>query len=183
MKDLSIITKIGTEIPVEGFCKIRLLDTNYNGTGTKCWQFVDFVRKNVYLGYPNDRNTNGYPTAKKMQETLNEVFDKLPKWLKDQIIETKVPCYIPATKRNRLFKTKLFLLSATELCQNGYEIPFEGRPLEYYINHLAQYNGWQWLRSPHRSYSYHAWFLIGSGYVGIHYAYFAYAVAPAFTTK
>ena len=183
MKKLSEITKIGEEVVVEGLGKIRLLDTNYNGSGKKIWQFTDIVKNDVYLGYPNDENTKGYPSAKGVLKVLNDIYDKLPKWLKEQILIAKIPCYIPETKRNRLFSCKLFLLSCTELCQNGYERPFEGRPLEYYINHCPTWKDWQWLRSPNRSYSSSAWNLNGTGTVGSYSAaYSSNAVVPAFVT-
>lgn len=183
MTDLSKITKIGTEVAVEGFGKIRLLDTQYNGVSVKAWQFTDVVENNVYLGYPNDRNTDGYPTAKKVHKTLENIYERLPKWLKDQILVTPVPCYIPATKRNKLFKAKLFLLSATEICHMEYGVPSEGRPLEFYIKKTPEWSHWHWLRSPNRSYSYYEWVVSNNGNVDYYSVYASYAVVPAFTTK
>ena len=182
---LSEYTEVGTEIEIGGgFGKVRLLDTNYNGTGKKIWQFVDVLKaKEVNLGLPNNDNKGGYPSAKGVHETLNKIYDELPLWLKEQIVQVGIPCYIPAEEKLITEKIdSLFLLSATEMCQNRYFLAKEGKPLEFYIKNCSEFSDWHWLRSSYLSGS-SGWGVVddgggvGNGYTGGYGG-----VAPAFCT-
>lgn len=181
---LSEYTEVGTEIEIgEGFDKIRLLDTNYNGTGKKIWQFVDVLKANeVNLGLPNNDNKGGYPSAKRVHEALNKIYDELPLWLKEQIVPVDIPCYIPTEEKLITEKIdSLFLLSATEMCQNRSFLAKEGRPLEFYIKNCPEFSGWQWLRSVYLFNSY-GWGCVSyNGYVSSDTNFYC-GVAPAFCT-
>lgn len=180
---LSEITEIGAVVDLGGLGSIRLLDTDYNGTGKKIWQFVNVLKGDeVGLGLPDDNNKGGYPSAEKVLDTLHDIFETLPSWLRNQIVDMEVPCYIPEKKEIESHSDPIFLLSATEMCQNRSYLAKEGRPLEYYIKNTPEFNNWHWLRTPHLEYSY-SW-----GYVsnfGDVYSYdtIGYSgVAPAFCT-
>lgn len=182
--NLSSYTEVGTEVAIEELGSIRLLDLNYNGTGKKIWQFTKVYRPGeIGLGLPNDDNKNGFPKCEGIAEALAEVMHKIPQWLKNQIVEIEIPCYIPNKKENFDCSCRLFLLSATEMCQNRSYLAKEGRPLEYYIKNTPGWERWHWLRSP---------YLLGSGIWGsCGYDGFVYysgtgdndGVAPAFCTN
>ena len=180
---LSSFTEIGTEIDVGKLGKIRLLDTNYNGTGKKIWQFVNVLKPDkVKLGLPDDNNDGGYPSAKGIHESLQEIYDELPMYIKNQIVESIIPCYIPKDKKETKYKTKLFLLSATEMCSNRPYAPIESRPLEFYIRNIPLWNDWQWIRSPYPSYS-NYWVRVSvDGTISYYLTYYNGGVAPAFCT-
>ena len=180
---LSSYTEIGTEIDIGELGTIRLLDLNYNGTGKKIWQLTKIYKPGeVSLGLPNDKNDDGYPTAKGIEETLDELFKKIPKWVKEQIVGVKIPCYIPEKKENIDCLCRLFLLSATEMCQNRPYLAKEGKPLEYYIKNTPVWERWHWLRTPYLLGSYVWGGCNGSGGVSYDGTSDCYGVAPAFCT-
>lgn len=182
--DLSQFTEIGKEVDLgEGIGTVRLVDMNYEGTGMKAWEFVNVTDEEVSMGYPDEGNVGGYPTAKNIHSLLDKIYEAMPSWLKDQIEEVEVPCYIPKDDKEIKVSAKLFLPSITELCQNRPEQPHEGRPLEYFIKNTPSFNNWQWLRTPYRSNSNYAWLLNNNGDVDYSYAYYAFGVAPLFVTK
>lgn len=181
--NLSEITEIGAEVDLYELGKIRLLDTNYNGTGKKIWQFVNVLKPNeVKLGLPNDNNKGGYPSAEGVSDVLNDIFESLPAEIRNQIVDMEIPCYIPETKETINHSDPIFLLSATEMCQNRSYLAKEGRPLEYYIKNTPEFNDWHWLRTPNLDYS-NGWGCVyDGGYVSDSYTYSRYGVAPAFCT-
>ena len=147
--NLSEITEIGAEVDLYELGKIRLLDTNYNGTGKKIWQFVNVLKPNeVKLGLPSDNNKGGYPSAEVVTDVLNNIFESLPTEIRNQIVDMEIPCYIPEKKEIENYSNPIFLLSATEMCQNRSYLAKEGRPLEYYIKNTPEFNDWHWLRTP-----------------------------------
>lgn len=180
--DLSKISEIGSEIELD-IGTFRLVETNYNGQNVKCWQFKNvFEPSNLGLGLPNNGNSGGYPSAKSIHIFLQDFYAKLPSWLKTQIIDIDVPCYIPNDKEIKNVNSKLFLLSATEMCQNRCDLAKEGRPLEYYIKNTPSFSDWHWLRTPDFT-SENFW---GSCYnYGVVYGIYTSnysGVAPAFCT-
>lgn len=181
--DLSKITEIGSEVEID-LGTLRLVETNYNGQKLKCWQFKNVFKANdLGLGLPNNSNVDGYPSAKTIHIFLEDLFNKLPNWLKEQIVEVDVPCFIPSANVIKDVKSKLFLLSATEMCQNRYYLAREGRPLEYYIKNAPSFDNWHWLRTPDIT-SKTCWGVCDdNGYVGNSYTGSDRGVAPAFCTK
>ena len=183
MPMLSSFTEIGMEIDVGKLGKIRLLDTNYNGTGKKIWQFVNVLKPyEVKLGLPNDNNKGGYPSAEGISDVLNDIFESLSAEIGNQIIDMEIPCYIPETKETINHRAHIFLLSAIEMCQNRSYLAKEGRPLEYYIKNTSEFNDWHWLRTPALSYSYGWGYVSDGGVVNGNYTVSYYGVAPAFCT-
>jgi len=179
---LSEITEVGTIVELNGEDKIRLLDTNYNGTGKKIWQFVNVLKPNeVKLGLPNDNNKGGYPSAEGVSDVLNDIFESLPAEIRNQIVDMEIPCYIPETKETINHSDHIFLLSATEMCQNRSYLAKEGRPLEYYIKNTPEFNDWHWLRTPYVLYSVNWGGVYDDGCVGS-YPHIYFGVAPAFCT-
>lgn len=180
---LSCYTEVGTEIDIGELGSIRLLDSNYNGTGKKIWQCVkDFNNNESVLGLPNNSNADGYPSAKTIHIFLEVLFNKLPNWLKEQIVEVDVPCFIPSANVIKDVKSKLFLLSATEMCQNRPHLAREGKPLEYYIKNVSSFDNWNWLRTPDIT-SKNVWGCVSySGIVSITDTIDYNGVAPAFCT-
>ena len=181
--NLSEITEIGAEVDLYELGKIRLLDTNYNGTGKKIWQFVNVLKGDeVGLGLPDDDNKGGYPSAEKVLDILYNIFETLPSWLRNQIVDMEIPCYIPETKEIINHSDPIFLLSATEMCQNRSYLAKEGRPLEFYIKNTPEFNDWHWLRTPNLRNS-GGWGGVGyDGYVYGNGTIYSYGVAPAFCT-
>lgn len=181
--NLSTFTEIGTIVDIGPF-EVRLLDTNYNGTGLKIWQSVeDLSHYDTKLGLPNRCNNGGFPTAQRMQDTLNELFETIPTSIREQIKEVKIPCYIPRQEKIEHYSTRLFLLSATEMCQTAPGLPREGWPLEFYIHNVPQWYGFHWLRTPALDHS-RSWGSVDyDGSVGNDYTYNFGGVAPAFCTK
>lgn len=180
---LSEISEIGAVVDLGELGSIRLLDTDYNGTGKKIWQFVNVLKGDeVGLGLPDDDNKGGYPSAEKVLDTLHDIFETLPAWLRNQIVDMEVPCYIPEKKEIESHSDPIFLLSATEMCQNRSYLAKEGRPLEFYIKNTPEFNDWHWLRTPYLEYSINWGYVRGDGYVSDGYANFYYGVAPAFCT-
>ena len=180
---LSEITEIGVVVDLGELGSIRLLDTNYNGTGKKIWQFVNVLKGDeVGLGLPNDDNKDGYPTAENIEKVLNEIFETLPSWLKNQIVDMEVPCYIPEKKEIENYSNPIFLLSATEMCQNRPYLAKEGKPLEFYIKNTPGFNDWNWLRTPGFENSNYWGLVDGDGSVSYYSTYCCSGVAPAFCT-
>lgn len=181
--NLSEYTEIGTEVDIGELGKIRLLDTNYNGTGKKIWQLVTVYKPNkISLELPNNNNKEGYPSAKGIEKVLEEIYNKISNGYKKQIVEVKIPCYIPKDKKNIDIKRKLFLLSTVEMCQNLPWAAKEGRPLEFYIKNTPEWNDWHWLRTPHPSCSYY-WVIVNTtGTITNTYTDYPIGVAPAFCT-
>lgn len=180
---LSEITEIGAVVDLGELGSIRLLDTDYNGTGKKIWQFVNVLKDDeVGLGLPNDDNKGGYPSAEKVLDTLHDIFETLPAWLRNQIVDMEVPCYIPEKKEIELHSDPIFLLSATEMCQNRSYLAKEGRPLEYYIKNTPEFNDWHWLRTPYLDHSHDWGVVLNDGYVYDIITSFSIGVAPAFCT-
>lgn len=181
--NLSEITEIGAEVDLYELGKIRLLDTNYNGTGKKIWQFVNVLKpKEVNLGLPNDNNKGGYPSAEGVSDVLNDIFESLPAEIRNQIVDMEIPCYIPETKETINHSDPIFLLSATEMCQNRSYLAKEGRPLEFYIKNTPEFNDWHWLRTPYLDYSNYWGIVISDGSVYYSGTYIGNGVAPAFCT-
>ena len=180
---LSEITEIGAVVDLGELGSIRLLDTDYNGTGKKIWQFVNVLKGDeVGLGLPNDDNKGGYPSAEKVLDTLHDIFETLPAWLRNQIVDMEIPCYIPETKETINYSDPIFLLSATEMCQNRSYLAKEGRPLEYYIKNTPEFNDWHWLRTPSLDSSGIWGNVDGDGYVNSSNTSSGGGVAPAFCT-
>lgn len=180
---LSEITEIGAVVDLGELGSIRLLDTNYNGTGKKIWQFVNVLKGDeIGLGLPNDDNKGGYPSAEKVLDTLHDIFETLPAWLRNQIVDMEVPCYIPETKEIINHSDPIFLLSATEMCQNRSYLAKEGRPLEYYIKNTPEFNDLHWLRTPNLENSDHWGNVYDGGIVSNDTTYIYLGVAPAFCT-
>ena len=149
--DLSKYTEIGTIVDIGPF-KIRLLDTNYNNSGLKVWQTVDVIYPNEVKVETIDINRLCcFYNARGLMDALFHFERKLPKDIRKQLVTTLVPCYFPEEKNIKDITTSVFLLSATEMCQNIPWFPCEGRPLEYYIHNLPVINGFHWLRTPHRN--------------------------------
>lgn len=182
---LSEITEIGVVVDLGELGSIRLLDTNYNGTGKKIWQFVNVLKcEEVELGFPDDDNKGGYPSAEKVLDILHDIFETFPAGLRNQIVDMEVPCYIPEKKEIESHSDPIFLLSATEMCQNRPYLAKEGRPLEFYIKNTPKFNDydWHWLRTPYPE-SHSSWGYVDSyGYVGNSSIYHCSGVAPAFCT-
>lgn len=181
---LSEITEIGAVVDLGELGSIRLLDTDYNGTGKKIWQFVNVLKGDeVGLGLPNDDNKGGYPSAEKVLDTLHNIFETLPAWLRNQIVDMEVPCYIPEKKEIESYSDPIFLLSATEMCQNRSYLAKEGRPLEFYIKNTPEFNDWHWLRTPGLDGS-GGWggVVVGDGFVYYNDTDYDGGVAPAFCT-
>jgi hypothetical protein len=180
---LSEITEIGAVVDLGELGSIRLLDTDYNGTGKKIWQFVNVLKGDeVGLGLPDGDNKGGYPSAEKVLDTLHDIFETLPAWLRNQIVDMEVPCYIPEKKEIESYSDPIFLLSATEMCQNRSYLAKEGRPLEFYIKNTPEFNDWHWLRTPYLGYSYGWGGVNGGGDVYNYSTYDDSGVAPAFCT-
>lgn len=184
---LSEITEIGKEIPIsDELGSIRLCDLNYNGTGKKLWQFTKVYKPNgVGLGLPNNKNGGGYPNAKGIFDVLNEIYQKLcyqAPHLVSAIKGVDVPCYIPNDKEIKDVNSKLFLLSATEMCQNRCDLAKEGRPLEYYIKNTPSFNNWHWLRTPDFTSEDFWGDCYNNGLVDSYSTYSNGGVAPAFCT-
>ena len=94
----------------------------------------------------------------------------------------EIPCYIPEKKEIENYSNPIFLLSATEMCQNRSYLAKEGRPLEYYIKNTPEFNDWHWLRTPYLDYS-TGWGIVGyDGLVSSYDTYSIIGVAPAFCT-
>ena len=181
--NLSEITEIGAEVDLYELGKIRLLDTNYNGTGKKIWQFVNVLKGDeVGLGLPNDDNKGGYPSAEGVTDVLNDIFESLPAEIRNQIVDMEIPCYIPEKKEIENYSNPIFLLSATEMCQNRSYLAKEGRPLEYYIKNTPEFNDWHWLRTPYLGNSNDWGGVNDDGHVNFDITYDYYSVAPAFCT-
>ena len=180
---LSSITEIGAIVEIGDLGSIRLCDLDYNGTGKKIWQFVNVLKGDeVGLGLPNDDNKGGYPSAEKVLNTLHDIFETLPSWLRNQIVDMEVPCYIPETKEIINHSDPIFLLSATEMCQNRSYLAKEGRPLEFYIQSTPEFDNWHWLRTPYLLNSY-VWGSVSyDGYVSYNNPHSYIGVAPAFCT-
>lgn len=180
---LSEITEIGAVVDLGELGSIRLLDTDYNGTGKKIWQFVNVLKPNeVKLGLPDDNNKGGYPSAEGVSDVLNDIFESLPAEIRNQIVDMEIPCYIRETKETINHSDPIFLLSATEMCQNRSYLAKEGRPLEYYIKNTPEFNDWHWLRTPHLDISYVWGFVYNDGRVNYDSTHNYNGVAPAFCT-
>ena len=181
--DLSKISEIGSEVELD-IGTFRLVETNYNGQNVKCWQFKNvFEPNNLGLGLPNNDNSGGYPSAKSIHIFLQDFYAKLPNWLKAQIIDVDVPCYIPNNKAIENIKSKLFLLSATEMCQNHPDLAKEGLPLAYYIKNTPTFTNWHWLRTPDFTSKFFWGICYSNGIVSNGGTNLDYGVAPAFCTK
>ena len=180
---LSSYTEIGTEIDIGELGTIRLLDLNYNGTGKKIWQLTKVYKPGeVSLGLPNNDNKDGYSSANELHKTLNEILEKIPYWVRNQIVDALIPCYNPGKKEIEDYCYSIFLLSATEMCQNRPYLAKEGKPLEYYIKNTPSFERWHWLRSPNLLHS-DVWGVVSYyGIVGYYDTYDGYGVAPAFCT-
>ena len=179
---LKDITEIGTVVDLGTF-KVRLCDLNYNGTGKKLWHCTEaLMPDNVGLGLPNNDNSGGYPTAENIEKVLNEIFETLPAEIRNQIVDMEIPCYIPEKKEIENHSNPIFLLSATEMCQNRSYLAKEGRPLEYYIKNTPEFNDWHWLRTPNLDYSSYWGIVDGDGYVSYGSTVSDGGVAPAFCT-
>ena len=180
---LSSITEIGAIVEIGDLGSIRLCDLNYNGTGKKLWQFVNVIKPDeVSLGLPDNNNKGGYPTAENVEKVLNDIFEQIPSDIRNQIVDMEIPCYIPEKKEIENYSNPIFLLSATEMCQNRSYLAKEGRPLEYYIKNTPEFNDWHWLRTPSLDYSYGWGYVISDGDVVSNVTYFGGGVAPAFCT-
>jgi len=181
--NLSAYTEIGAEVDIGELGSIRLLDLNYNGTGKKIWQFTKVYKPGVIgLGLPNDDNKDGFPSCDGITKVLAEVMHEIPQWIKDQIVKVDIPCYIPSKKEVIDCKTPLFLLSATEMCQNRSYLAKEGKPLEFYIKNSPEWETWHWLRTPYLLYS-GGWGVCNvSGFVSDSSTGIDGGVAPAFCT-
>lgn len=183
--NLSAISKVGSIVDIGPF-RIRLLDNNYNDTGLKIWQTIDvFYLDEVGLQLPNNSIKGGYPTAKGLNNTLMKFFERIPNDILSQIVEVSIPCYIPEKRKIEKVNTRLFLLSATEMCQNNHWMPCEGRPLEFYINNVPEWNDTHWLRTPClNNVEIDSWGTVGiDGTNYYFYVYRDFAIAPAFCTK
>ena len=88
---LSSITEVGTIVDLGAF-KVRLLDTNYNGTGKKCWQPIDVLFPGeAGLGLPNDKNDGGYQRAIGLFKQFKVIYNMLETRIKDQIVNFENP--------------------------------------------------------------------------------------------
>lgn len=180
---LSSITEIGAIVEIGDLGSIRLCDLDYNGTGKKLWQFVNVIKPSeVSLGLPDNNNKGGYPTAENVEKVLNDIFEQIPSDIRNQIVDMEIPCYIPEKKEIENYSNPIFLLSATEMCQNRSYLAKEGRPLEYYIKNTPEFNDWHWLRTPYLDVSDGWGSVIYGGGVYYYSTYDDGGVAPAFCT-
>ena len=180
--NLSKYTEVGTIVDIGPF-KIRLLDTNYNNSGLKVWQTVDVLfPKEVRLDLLGYTNGGGFPTAKGLLKALDKFHNELPENIRKQLVETSIPCYKLQEKKIEFLNSYVFLLSATEMCQNAPWSPCEGRPLEYYIhNSYVEWKNYHWLRTPSFDKD---WIRVDDAcIVDSCYDCYILGIAPAFCTK
>lgn len=74
---------------------------------------------------------------------------RLPSNIREQLVSTTMSYYLPDKKITQGSTIGVFLLSATEMCQNAPFYPCEGRPLEYYIHNIPEWEFSHWLRTPY----------------------------------
>lgn len=184
--NLSKYTEVGTIVDI-GICKIRLLDTNYNGTGLKVWQTTEVLYPDeVVLGLPFT-NKDDFPAAERLLKALDKFYNELPENIREQLVSAPIPCYIPRKRKIELINSYVFLLSTIEMCQNIQETNPEGKTLDFFIRNSAIRYGYglhnkQWLRTTSSCDT--QWFFAKeNGDIDTAHILQSRGIAPAFCTK